>query len=365
MANVKTKDLPTAASIALTDSLVGNVDIAAVNTTAKTTLANIKTALGVSSAADPSGTIGLSAVNGVATTFLRSDGAPALSQSIVPTWTGQHTFTEDILLATTKGIASTNVALQLYDDEFRFTRGVSGSARARIYSGGGGGIFQTTSDGMYGFSSGGGFAAPDTAIGRTSAGILQINTGTVGSTSRITLDTGGTMSFISPGANFQVGNAGGACFLNSTTTAPIDLKTGGVQRVRIDDSNPNIKLGSSSDAGLARNAAGLVEVNTGTFNTFADLTLRQLLTDKTMTTAGTTGNVTINKGAGSVRFAAAATSLTLTNSLITTTTILAVSLSTNDATAMFLNYVTASGSVVFNLAVAPTAETELRWCILA
>jgi hypothetical protein len=42
--------------------------------------------------ANPTGTIGLSAVNGVATTFLRSDAAPALSQAIAPTWTGKHTF---------------------------------------------------------------------------------------------------------------------------------------------------------------------------------------------------------------------------------------------------------------------------------
>ncbi len=43
--------------------------------------------------ANPSANIGLSAVNGVATSFMRSDGAPALSQSIAPTWTGQHVFT--------------------------------------------------------------------------------------------------------------------------------------------------------------------------------------------------------------------------------------------------------------------------------
>lgn len=43
--------------------------------------------------ANPSATIGLSAVNGSATTYLRSDGAPALSQAIAPTWTGVHTFT--------------------------------------------------------------------------------------------------------------------------------------------------------------------------------------------------------------------------------------------------------------------------------
>lgn len=44
-------------------------------------------------AANPAASAGLSAVNGVATTFMRSDAAPALSQAIVPTWSGVHTFT--------------------------------------------------------------------------------------------------------------------------------------------------------------------------------------------------------------------------------------------------------------------------------
>jgi hypothetical protein len=43
--------------------------------------------------ANPTGTIGLTAVNGAAVTFLRSDGAPALDQGIVPSWTGTHTWT--------------------------------------------------------------------------------------------------------------------------------------------------------------------------------------------------------------------------------------------------------------------------------
>lgn len=43
-------------------------------------------------AANPTGSIGLTAVNGSAATFLRSDGAPAISQAIVPTWTGSHTW---------------------------------------------------------------------------------------------------------------------------------------------------------------------------------------------------------------------------------------------------------------------------------
>lgn len=43
--------------------------------------------------ANPTGTIGLTPVNGVLASALRSDGAPALSQAIIPTWTGAHTFT--------------------------------------------------------------------------------------------------------------------------------------------------------------------------------------------------------------------------------------------------------------------------------
>ena len=41
---------------------------------------------------NPTASIGLAAVNGVASTYMTSDSAPALSQAIVPTWTGLHTF---------------------------------------------------------------------------------------------------------------------------------------------------------------------------------------------------------------------------------------------------------------------------------
>jgi len=46
--------------------------------------------------ANPTATIGLAAVNGSAGTFMRSDAAPPLSQSITPTWTGAHTFTNGV-----------------------------------------------------------------------------------------------------------------------------------------------------------------------------------------------------------------------------------------------------------------------------
>jgi hypothetical protein len=48
---------------------------------------------GLTGFANPTASVGLAAVNGVALTAMRSDAAPALSQSIAPTWTGLHIFT--------------------------------------------------------------------------------------------------------------------------------------------------------------------------------------------------------------------------------------------------------------------------------
>jgi uncharacterized membrane protein YkgB len=56
--------------------------------------------------AAPTASVGLAAVAGTATTAMRSDGAPALSQSISPTWTGTHTFTASQLIAPTIGRAA-------------------------------------------------------------------------------------------------------------------------------------------------------------------------------------------------------------------------------------------------------------------
>jgi hypothetical protein len=50
----------------------------------------------VPSGANPSAQVGLTTVNGSATTFMRSDGAPSLDVGISPTWTGTHTFSNKI-----------------------------------------------------------------------------------------------------------------------------------------------------------------------------------------------------------------------------------------------------------------------------
>lgn len=57
---------------------------------------------GAGNLANPTATIGLTAVTGAALTAMRSDGAPALGQGIAPTWTAAHTFSE--LIVANKGL---------------------------------------------------------------------------------------------------------------------------------------------------------------------------------------------------------------------------------------------------------------------
>lgn len=47
----------------------------------------------ISNSAGPTAKVGITAVNGSASTFMRSDASPALDVTITVTWTGAHTFT--------------------------------------------------------------------------------------------------------------------------------------------------------------------------------------------------------------------------------------------------------------------------------
>jgi len=78
---------------------------------ANNTCQNVSSAV---SGANPTGLIGLTAVNGSATTYTRSDSTHALDQSIAPTWTGVQTFantTANIVLNNSGGAADTKNTL--------------------------------------------------------------------------------------------------------------------------------------------------------------------------------------------------------------------------------------------------------------
>lgn len=72
----------------------GSTAAPAFNTIAYSELSGTPT---IPTAANPTASVGLLAVNGSNSTFMRSDAAPALSVAINPVWTGNHTFTGTFL----------------------------------------------------------------------------------------------------------------------------------------------------------------------------------------------------------------------------------------------------------------------------
>lgn len=84
----------------------------------------------------------------------------------------------------------------------------------------------------------------------------------------------------------------------------------------------------------------------------------------TNTPGGTTGNQTINKPCGTVNFAAAATTLTVTNSLVTASSIIFATVLTNDSTAIIKNVVPSAGSFEIRLNAAATAETRVGFLVV-
>lgn len=83
-----------------TNKFLGALTLTTTGTSGAATLTgttlNIPQYAGGGTAANPTASIGLSAVNGSATTYMRSDAAPALDQSISPTWTGGHLFNGNV-----------------------------------------------------------------------------------------------------------------------------------------------------------------------------------------------------------------------------------------------------------------------------
>jgi hypothetical protein len=86
--------------------------------------------------------------------------------------------------------------------------------------------------------------------------------------------------------------------------------------------------------------------------------------NKTVTAAGTTGAQTINKNAGTVNFAAAATSLVVTNSLVTTSSIIVCTVGTNDTTMKSVSAVAGSGLFTIYANAAATAETRVNFIVI-
>jgi hypothetical protein len=116
--------------------------------------------------------------------------------------------------------------------------------------------------------------------------------------------------------------------------------------------NGNIGIGQTTDATYKLDVNGTARVQ-GALNF-----------NPTNTASGTTGNQTINKTSGTVNIAAAGTTVTVTNSLVSASSIVYAVIRTNDATATIKNVVPAAGSFVINLGAATTAETSIGFFVI-
>lgn len=124
--------------------------------------------------------------------------------------------------------------------------------------------------------------------------------------------------------------------------------------------------------GLAAAGVGIVRWTSGFFYPEGDGTIalghstlhwKQVYMDYTVT--GTVGAVTMNKPAGRVIVAAAATSIVVTNSLVTANSIILVTIAQNDSTAVIKNVVAAAGSFTITLNAAATANTAVNFLVVS
>jgi len=231
--------------------------------------------------------------------------------------------------------------------------------------------------------------ASNTAAGKDAQYSLTVgasNTAT-GTSAQRSLTTG--VSNTAAGMNAQYNLTTGVSNTAAGMNAQYNLTTGAnntaigtnAQRYLADGTTPTTSAGNSTYAGALTKASanGVTNENVFGYNAtgigsntvcigssaitkcqvYGDIVL-----DKTVTAAGTTGAQTINKTVGTVNFAAGATSLVVTNNRVSTTSVIIATVATNDTTLKSVIAVAASGSFTLYANAAATAETRVNFIVI-
>lgn len=134
--------------------------------------------------------------------------------------------------------------------------------------------------------------------------------------------------------------------------------------------------GITADDGLlvgidGAGSADVMQMENNTLTLGTNGTMRQRLTgdgalifENIVTPGGTTGDQTINTISGTVNFATAASSLTVTSAITTVDSIVFAVIRTNDTTATIKNVVPSAGSFTINLDAAAAAETSVGFMVI-
>jgi len=322
------------------------------------------TCLTTASFANPTASIGLSAVNGSAVTAMRSDAAPALSQAIVPIWTGVHTHTPSQAANTsTDGIALADATAatagnQQYSPRLRLTaQGWKTNATAASQQ----------ADWIIENVPVQGAASPDSYLKFSS----QING--AGYTElfsfRNSVNSGQTTFYINNAATSQFqlavgGTATGVHYVDATqyifgalTAIPVKVYTSNAEKARFFDSGC-FAVGTTTDCGsggiLANSSIKSQSASAGIgYATGAGGTVTQ-------GTSRTTG-VTINKVTGQITMFSAAGSatpatFTVTNSAVAATDTVHLSIASG-ATNVYSLSVSSTGAGSFVITFYTTGGT--------
>lgn len=207
--------------------------------------------------ANPSALVGLTAVNGAAGTFLRSDGAPALDQSIAPTWTGVHTFSGAGARVAFTGAGTSSSRIDYSSTGGALAVGLDGSGGDSIVTGGSAyaGTFATTN--ATGLTFGTNSLARQTI---SSGGNVTINSPSSGTALTVAGTTGGiTPVRWTDSAGTTVGFLGASSTpsidVGSVSNHPFNIFTNSTARIGVSNAGNVTVNAPSSGTGLAVNAA--------------------------------------------------------------------------------------------------------------
>ena len=157
--------------------------------------------------------------------------------------------------------------------------------------------------------------------------------------------SGNVIALVSPNGNAAaLGTAASAAAIHAATskTPPVSA-----DEFQLLDSASSFALKKLTWANL------LAAAYTGIINGIA----------KTITAPGTDGAQTINKNFGSVNFAISATSLVVTNSLVTANSVVVATVATVDATMKSVVAVAGAGSFTLTANAGATAETRVNFAV--
>jgi len=183
---------------------------------------------------------------------------------------------------------------------------------------------------------------------------------------RLTHITSGTAAAGSgAGLEFEAESAGGTNRVAGTIENPFTTATNAAE---VSDLVFRTMRAGTLTESLRSLGNGTLQIGTlsGTASKIGAFTSGNIATvvTPTITTAGTTGDRTINELAGTVNIAAAGTTVTVTNSLVTANSLVFCTLRTNDTTATVKNVVPIAGSFTINLGAAATGEVSIGFFVV-